>query len=322
MKSIHANYDGDVSELPRNMLSTRLGRFVDRVSYVTVAAIATASILASAIYFRLAANTSNGLTSSSLLKNDFWEALYFSIVTFTTVGYGDLVPIGWGRTVVAIEVLTGLMLTALLIGKIASERQAALLLLIYTSEQQRRIASFAQEVREFSDELSRYRAVGKERATAFALLTRSLRAYLVFQSHQGRLADFGNESALRNLYRSLRELLESIHHAFETQPLNPSVEEQLLKVVGRVSRLAKIMTTFHSGDKSSNTPLIHIAEWTKRIESWEATAVTWRRLDQVASVIPRKPWPKHFHKRAAERLGISQNLFRRCMDRLILSGRV
>jgi hypothetical protein len=100
------------------------------------------------------------------------------------------------------------------------------------------------------------------------------------------------------------------------------VEEQLLKIVGRVSMLAKIMAKFHIGDKSANAPLTDITELTKRIERWEATAVTWRRLNQVASVVPRKPWPKHFHKRAAERIGISQNLFRRCMDRLIASGRV
>lgn len=320
--SYASDSDIDMPETPHSTLSTRLGRFVDRVTYTKVALTAVVSILATAIYFYLSANTTNGLTSSSQLKNDFWEALYFSIVTFTTVGYGDMTPIGWGRTVVAIEVLTGLVLTAVLIGKIASERQAALLLLIYTSEQQRRIAGFAQEICEFSDELYHYRVDANEQAKAFALLTRSLTAYLVFQSHQGRLTDFGNKSALRNLYRSLGKLLKSISHAFETQHLDPYVEEQLLKIVGRVNRLAQIMVTFHNADKNAKAALINIAEWTIRIKKWEATAVTWRRVNQVLSVVPKKPWPKHFHKKAAESLGISQNLFRRCMVRLIASGRI
>jgi hypothetical protein len=35
------------------------------------------------------------------------ECLYFSVVTFTTVGYGDFLPVGWGRALSAIESLIG-----------------------------------------------------------------------------------------------------------------------------------------------------------------------------------------------------------------------
>ncbi len=41
------------------------------------------------------------------------DALYFSIVTFTTVGYGDLVPLGWVRAVAGMEALAGMMLMPL-----------------------------------------------------------------------------------------------------------------------------------------------------------------------------------------------------------------
>ena len=46
----------------------------------------------------------------------FLKSLYFSVVTFTTLGYGDISPIGtYARTVAGIEALTGTALMALLV---------------------------------------------------------------------------------------------------------------------------------------------------------------------------------------------------------------
>lgn len=47
----------------------------------------------------------------------FCEALYFSIVTITTLGYGDMRPLcGWGRFLVSAEVLMGLVLIVFILG--------------------------------------------------------------------------------------------------------------------------------------------------------------------------------------------------------------
>lgn len=44
---------------------------------------------------------------------DLWHGIYFSIVTFTTVGYGDWYPIGIFQYVAAAEAIVGVVLTAL-----------------------------------------------------------------------------------------------------------------------------------------------------------------------------------------------------------------
>ncbi|OQX37379.1 MAG: hypothetical protein B0D91_06930 [Oceanospirillales bacterium LUC14_002_19_P2] len=41
------------------------------------------------------------------------ECLYFSVVTFTTLGYGDIAPVGIGRTIAAIEAFLGTFILAL-----------------------------------------------------------------------------------------------------------------------------------------------------------------------------------------------------------------
>ncbi|MDD5195510.1 MAG: ion channel [Candidatus Omnitrophica bacterium] len=44
---------------------------------------------------------------------NFFEALYFSVVTFTTVGYGDITPMGVSRIVVMFEALSGMLIMPL-----------------------------------------------------------------------------------------------------------------------------------------------------------------------------------------------------------------
>lgn len=44
---------------------------------------------------------------------DFLICLHFSIVTFSTVGYGDITPYGWSHLVSAIEIIFGIILVAI-----------------------------------------------------------------------------------------------------------------------------------------------------------------------------------------------------------------
>ncbi len=51
-----------------------------------------------------------------------WDtALYFSMVTLTTLGFGDIVPVNaWARAVTTLESTTGLFITAVVIARLAS----------------------------------------------------------------------------------------------------------------------------------------------------------------------------------------------------------
>ncbi|MCA9178398.1 MAG: two pore domain potassium channel family protein [Planctomycetales bacterium] len=58
----------------------------------------------------------------------FGDALYFSLVTVTTVGYGDIAPSGFGRVLVGIETLFGLLMAGLFINALW-ERQSERIIL-------------------------------------------------------------------------------------------------------------------------------------------------------------------------------------------------
>ena len=72
--------------------------------------IACVVILVSALCYYISGTV---LTGGFVQKIDLFESFYFSIMTYTTVGYGDYVPMGWIRSVAAIEALSGILLTPL-----------------------------------------------------------------------------------------------------------------------------------------------------------------------------------------------------------------
>ncbi len=47
------------------------------------------------------------------------NALYYSLVTSTTLGYGDMHPTGWLKIVSGLEALTGAVFMALIVAVIA-----------------------------------------------------------------------------------------------------------------------------------------------------------------------------------------------------------
>jgi Ion channel len=56
-----------------------------------------------------------------------WSAVYFSAVTATSVGYGDIVPTGAARVVAIAESIAGLILFGCVVSKFVSRRQEALI---------------------------------------------------------------------------------------------------------------------------------------------------------------------------------------------------
>ncbi|HHX8564391.1 TPA: ion channel [Vibrio diabolicus] len=50
---------------------------------------------------------------NTTIKGEFGTSVYFALVTFTTLGYGDFSPVGAVRFVATAQALLGLLLTSL-----------------------------------------------------------------------------------------------------------------------------------------------------------------------------------------------------------------
>ncbi|MFD1020590.1 potassium channel family protein [Thalassobacillus hwangdonensis] len=61
------------------------------------------------------------LQESASMMERVGQAIYFSGVTLLTVGYGDIIPIGWGRPIALFEALIGYTIPAALFVKVMYE---------------------------------------------------------------------------------------------------------------------------------------------------------------------------------------------------------
>jgi hypothetical protein len=86
-------------------LTTWLGKKIENVSYGRIGLYILIIITICSLYFWIASSYFQGTNNPTL---SIFDSFYFSIITFTTLGYGDIAPIGFGKIVASFEVLSGL----------------------------------------------------------------------------------------------------------------------------------------------------------------------------------------------------------------------
>jgi len=82
--------------------------------------------------------------------NDFLTIIYFSFITLTSTGYGDVVPLGISRLLVIFEIFLGLMVFGFLVSKVISARQEKIIDELYD-------LSFEEKVSKLRSSLYAYR---------------------------------------------------------------------------------------------------------------------------------------------------------------------
>ena len=98
----------------------------------------------SIIFFFLSFSDSNALYYLGIPVEKgfegFLSALYFSFVTATTLGYGDIHPVGLARLFSVIEAIIGFFILAFFVSKLVSIKQEKLLRMVYDISRYERIS--------------------------------------------------------------------------------------------------------------------------------------------------------------------------------------
>jgi voltage-gated potassium channel Kch len=114
-------------QLPRYSLKRTLSKMVDifcgygeaplRIVGLSLAIIFVCAIIYAFTGISFGGNIQAISTEQTLDANIsfFFSSLYYSVVTFTTLGYGDFTPVGISRAIAAIEAFTGSFTIALFV---------------------------------------------------------------------------------------------------------------------------------------------------------------------------------------------------------------
>ena len=110
-------------------------KFMDFLSFKKIFVIWVCFIfLFGFIYFSLnLASPENGLIGFDLtsVTDSLFNSMYFSFIAATATGFGDILPIGLSRTISVIEILCSMIIFAIVISKLVSFKQEAILNEIY-----------------------------------------------------------------------------------------------------------------------------------------------------------------------------------------------
>jgi hypothetical protein len=202
----------------QDSFAKRLLDSLETVKIRSLVIVAFGSILFFAAVYLVASYYDSGLQGEEHIG--FWDCIYFSVVTFTSLGYGDLRPCGFGRLVACVEVIFGLGLFGVGVAKLATHKQSYLLNQLYARELQRRLDLFAeslQEQRRRCTELVR----SADRSTlpvegAMRLLEKvktevmKIRAVVSFESRNGYLLSGIPIGSITGLLQALSRLIPAL----------------------------------------------------------------------------------------------------------------
>ena len=181
-------------------------------------------------YWALAsAGEAHGLVAADSGAVSFLDSLYFSVVTLTSLGYGDIQPHGLSRLLASTEVIVGLSFFGVMIAKISSVKQDYILRRMYYADLiDRRLEGYAERVEELR-KLYRMTStmlldgdIDPELTTTFKSdvaettifyqihsLLEEVRNLIVFEVHNGGFfADVSN-SYVSRIYASVQSMM---HH--------------------------------------------------------------------------------------------------------------
>ncbi|MBN2880661.1 two pore domain potassium channel family protein [Candidatus Woesearchaeota archaeon] len=121
-----------VGDWVKEVRSKRITQWIDKISFVHILMLWIMIILSFGLLYHFAIDNSNHLAyQDGNITRSPTDSIYFSFVTATTTGFGDILPIGLFKVIAIVEVIVGMLLLALVTSKLVSIKQDVILNEIY-----------------------------------------------------------------------------------------------------------------------------------------------------------------------------------------------
>lgn len=205
--------------------------------------------LAAVFAFGVAFILIENLQGSSVTKNGgpitFFDHFYFSAVTITTLGYGDLVPVGYAKTLAILEAIFGLVYGGYAISQVVSFRQGVLVHYLASSHLVQTFDACLSELEEAKE------MIGDRRRAIQAKLPIDEREYIYF-----RLNPF------YPAFRSIKTIfgycahIESIGRADELAGKFELAAHHIEEVAGFTRKLINILISEKAAWKTDRTVMV------------------------------------------------------------------
>lgn len=322
---------------------SKLGSALDKVKTSTLLGCLAAGFFISGVIFFFLSKLDQGIIPTFTLPEnysgvDFWDCLYFSVITISSLGYGDYRPIGAGRILASLEVIYGLFFLAIIVSKLASERISTITKLIYASDTQRRLLEFIESTKSRNENLTEavknsdyYLAsdIAQKNKTAFDI-------YKQFIEYHLQYGDIATPWGAKQLSRLIKAVVESVELAnviIGKMYTDPEIHQRIENYCDKALTLADYIADNFGGDRISiirESLKVQKQSFTSSIEMCNGdfaklrftaqVEITQALLTRVIHAVPQRPWPPQVHKLVASELRITNSLAQRAITQLMALG--
>ena len=136
-----------------------ISRYVENIGFLQYMGLFLLAIIGFAIAYTHLTPGENGIGRDNVPLPDMtlWKGVYFSVVTITSLGYGDLHPMGFSKFLAGVEIIIGLVFVGIMIAKATSQRLSYHVSRLFISDAQKRLNDISKEFEASRNSLSSIR---------------------------------------------------------------------------------------------------------------------------------------------------------------------
>ena len=186
---------------------------LDRVSLSWIAASAALTVAGFGLLYWIGTAHGWGLRMKDQSHVSLPNALYFSVTTFTSLGYGDILPTGISKLMSCIEVICGLAFFGVGVAKLSSFKQSYLIGQLYARDVQFRLDQHAASFRRLRNECKHAAAALRRNrlplqspsalVEACKIELSRARGYVSFESRHGYMLENTPAGSITRLLKSI-----------------------------------------------------------------------------------------------------------------------
>ena len=234
----------------------RLVNLIEKVStlrYIVV--FATAVIGFGLLYYQLTQYEHGiGRDDTALDSVTICTGIYFSIVTISSLGYGDMHPMGISKILACIEVLFGLVMIGIMIAKVTSQRLSYHVERIYSSDAQKQLDNFTEEFnksqRDFAEIMTNFEATRfEEIVRTFQAQCTSFSGYFLDAASKGDYFRIVPVSAIKQVGNAVDDSFSSIKSILDSSQEMPTIISRLIpEAIDAQSKVCRLVAQYADED--------------------------------------------------------------------------
>ncbi len=260
-----------IKTVPFILNHREISKILEKITFFRILLIWTGTITIFGIVYKLLSTGTSYLynPSQERIISSLLDSIYFSFITATSTGFGDIVPVGFFKILAIFEVIIGLLLLAFVTFKLVSLKQDIILSEIYEisfAERMNRLRSslllFRQNLNRAINKIEegsiRKREVNELYLYFSTLEDIIIEISLIFnnggEKYRKEVDPVNTELIFNSMLQSLEKILELIN-SLNYQELEWK-KEILLSLIKRILQKSQELTTNLKSSKMHSTTII------------------------------------------------------------------